>query len=176
MLNELREKYRLKMSRVSSLLKLGEVCEDIQSDYQELLTDTFKRSKSSCGDYTEINAIVSLKKLVLKRDRIIEYISENIIKPWEKASSEGENTSNQVYFENKLKKYLYILVEVVLECCGGKGRRVCYESYIVPEEDLLNPENCKFGGFRQEEVRYPCFLCCGVKNEVLVSTADVIHS
>lgn len=56
------------------------------------------------------------------------------------------------------------------------GRGLRYESYMVSEADLVNPKSPRFGGFRQAEVDNPCFVCRGVKNEVLVSTTDVIHS
>nr|YP_010555847.1 cytochrome c oxidase subunit II [Cryptonema producta]UYR95079.1 cytochrome c oxidase subunit II [Cryptonema producta] len=52
-----------------------------------------------------------------------------------------------------------------------------YDSYIVPESDFsAGGDLYSYGGFRQQEVTDPAFLCCGVKNEVLVSSADVIHS
>lgn len=52
-----------------------------------------------------------------------------------------------------------------------------YDSYIVPDDRLSSGERKVFGigGFRNQEVRDPCYLCCDEKNEVLVSTADVIH-
>nr|YP_010254932.1 cytochrome c oxidase subunit II [Venerupis aspera]YP_010455416.1 cytochrome c oxidase subunit II [Ruditapes variegatus]QUA05871.1 cytochrome c oxidase subunit II [Venerupis aspera]UUA63021.1 cytochrome c oxidase subunit II [Ruditapes variegatus] len=51
-----------------------------------------------------------------------------------------------------------------------------YDSYMVPEDELVDKGSSKYGGFRNQEVTEPCYLCLDVKNEVLVSTADVIHS
>lgn len=51
-----------------------------------------------------------------------------------------------------------------------------YDSYIVPEDVLL--EGDFFGlkrGFRNQDVRVPCYLVRSEKNEVLISTADVMH-
>lgn len=49
------------------------------------------------------------------------------------------------------------------------------ESYLVPEESLNFGGDMK-RGFRKHDVRTPCFLVYGEKNEVKVSTSDVIHS
>nr|YP_010555867.1 cytochrome c oxidase subunit II [Marcia japonica]UYR95099.1 cytochrome c oxidase subunit II [Marcia japonica] len=57
-----------------------------------------------------------------------------------------------------------------------KSVRLRFDSYMVMEEDLTNEMSSMFGGFRRGVVTNPCFLCCGVKNEVLVSTVDVMHS
>jgi hypothetical protein len=48
---------------------------------------------------------------------------------------------------------------------------------MVPEEELNRGKRniYNYGGFRNQEVRDPCYLCCEAKNEILVSTADVIH-
>lgn len=51
-----------------------------------------------------------------------------------------------------------------------------YDSYIIPE-DYLNDTNL-IGlktGFRNQDVRFPCYLVRREKNEVLVSTVDVFH-
>nr|QDO71841.1 cytochrome c oxidase subunit II [Macridiscus multifarius] len=63
------------------------------------------------------------------------------------------------------------------ELCLSGDWALRYDSYIVPEQDLSSGGNLySHGGFRQQEVSDPCYLCCNVKNEVLVSSADVIHS
>nr|YP_008854382.1 cytochrome c oxidase subunit II [Meretrix lyrata]AGR50828.1 cytochrome c oxidase subunit II [Meretrix lyrata] len=52
-----------------------------------------------------------------------------------------------------------------------------YDAYIVPEDLLL--ESDFFGlssSFRNQDVSVPCYLIRNEKNEVLVSTADVMHS
>lgn len=48
------------------------------------------------------------------------------------------------------------------------------ESYGVQERSLKQRAGFE-GGFRLQDVTSPCFLSLGVKNEVKVSTADVIH-
>merc|ERR1712150_36870 len=50
------------------------------------------------------------------------------------------------------------------------------DSYRVPEEELVDIGSKYFGGFRNQRASCDCLLACGVKNEVLVSSADVIHS
>nr|YP_009491819.1 cytochrome c oxidase subunit II [Dosinia altior]AWI67988.1 cytochrome c oxidase subunit II [Dosinia altior] len=51
-----------------------------------------------------------------------------------------------------------------------------YDSYMVPEENLVNGQLSLNSGFRNQDVGGPCFLAFGKKNEVLVSTSDVMHS
>lgn len=48
------------------------------------------------------------------------------------------------------------------------------ESYGVLAQNLTQDVGFN-GGFRNLDVTCPCFLAYGVKNEVIVSTADVIH-
>nr|AKE36677.1 cytochrome c oxidase subunit II [Meretrix lamarckii] len=52
-----------------------------------------------------------------------------------------------------------------------------YDSYLVSEDILSNGDF--FGlksGFRNQDVSVPCYLIRSEKNEVLISTADVMHS
>nr|YP_009498475.1 cytochrome c oxidase subunit II [Dosinia japonica]AWK60546.1 cytochrome c oxidase subunit II [Dosinia japonica] len=51
-----------------------------------------------------------------------------------------------------------------------------YDSYLVPESDLINGQLSLNSGFRNQDVSAPCYLAFGKKNEVLVSTSDVMHS
>jgi len=50
-----------------------------------------------------------------------------------------------------------------------------YDSYLVPEAELVNVESKEFGLFRNQSVGRSCLLAYGKKNEVLVITEDVIH-
>ncbi|YP_009827055.1 cytochrome c oxidase subunit II (mitochondrion) [Mercenaria mercenaria] len=52
---------------------------------------------------------------------------------------------------------------------------VKYDSYIVPESELSLDESDVLK-FRNQWVDNSCLLACNKKNEVLVSTADVMHS
>lgn len=51
-----------------------------------------------------------------------------------------------------------------------------YDSYGIPEEELEDAGIGWQGGFRNLDVRIPCFLGVGCKNEVLVTRGDVMHS
>nr|YP_010121801.1 cytochrome c oxidase subunit II [Callista chinensis]QRE83921.1 cytochrome c oxidase subunit II [Callista chinensis]QWM94240.1 cytochrome c oxidase subunit II [Callista chinensis] len=51
-----------------------------------------------------------------------------------------------------------------------------YDSYIVPEDYLESPMSSSNTGFRNQDVSIPCYLARGMKNEVVISTADVFHS
>nr|UJH93116.1 cytochrome c oxidase subunit II [Venus verrucosa] len=51
-----------------------------------------------------------------------------------------------------------------------------YDSYLVPETEMVDVESKEFGVFRNQAVGSSCLLACGKKNEVLVLTADVMHS
>nr|UUA63008.1 cytochrome c oxidase subunit II [Ruditapes philippinarum] len=53
-----------------------------------------------------------------------------------------------------------------------------YNSYTVPEEGLnMGKSNIyNYGGFRNQELGESRYLYCEVKNEILVSTSDVLHS
>nr|YP_002929378.1 cytochrome c oxidase subunit II [Meretrix petechialis]YP_003162828.1 cytochrome c oxidase subunit II [Meretrix meretrix]ABV53325.1 cytochrome c oxidase subunit II [Meretrix petechialis]ACU68434.1 cytochrome c oxidase subunit II [Meretrix meretrix] len=53
-----------------------------------------------------------------------------------------------------------------------------YDSYLVPEEFMIDRSlySLKSSGFRNQDVSAPCFLARSQKNEVLVHTADVMHS
>lgn len=51
-----------------------------------------------------------------------------------------------------------------------------YESFMIPEGSLSDRDCFRINrGFRNQDVTNPCFLIYGYKNEVLVSTADVMH-
>lgn len=59
----------------------------------------------------------------------------------------------------------------------GKAFVVREESFIVPDNEIIAETKIPFAsGFRNQDVRNPCYLARSVLNEVLVSTADVIHS
>nr|UJH93350.1 cytochrome c oxidase subunit II [Chamelea striatula] len=51
-----------------------------------------------------------------------------------------------------------------------------YDSYLVPESELVDVSSKEFGMFRNQDVSKSCLLACEKKNEVLVQTADVMHS
>nr|UJH93129.1 cytochrome c oxidase subunit II [Venus verrucosa]UJH93155.1 cytochrome c oxidase subunit II [Venus verrucosa]UJH93181.1 cytochrome c oxidase subunit II [Venus verrucosa]UJH93207.1 cytochrome c oxidase subunit II [Venus verrucosa]UJH93246.1 cytochrome c oxidase subunit II [Venus verrucosa] len=51
-----------------------------------------------------------------------------------------------------------------------------YDSYLVPESELVEGDSKEFGVFRNQAVGSSCLLAYGKKNEVLVLTADVMHS
>nr|QOE56582.1 cytochrome c oxidase subunit 2 [Antigona lamellaris] len=51
-----------------------------------------------------------------------------------------------------------------------------YDAYVVPESDLIDESSDKFGLFRNQSSSWSCLLAYEKKNEILVSTADVMHS
>nr|QLH90198.1 cytochrome c oxidase subunit II [Meretrix lusoria] len=88
---------------------------------------------------------------------------------------------------SKFGKFLSMLGEDYLECTVLRGIislylsgdwYLKYDSYLVPEEFMVDRSlySLKATGFRNQDVSAPCFLARNQKNEVLVHTADVMHS
>lgn len=144
-------------------------------NFNGALAYRFTARKSICGDFTHRVALRAVNSLTLEGDKIIHHIIGKVVQPWQELTlsgkilpSESFNTASSKHFKNFWADYL-------LRFINQKSKRLVFESYMVPERDLLDSRSSKFGGFRQADVRHPCFLCYGVKNEVLVSTADVMH-
>nr|YP_009455679.1 cytochrome c oxidase subunit II [Lutraria maxima]AUH21205.1 cytochrome c oxidase subunit 2 [Lutraria maxima] len=83
----------------------------------------------------------------------------------------GSNESFFKGFGSELGLYCRFFMHFVLSGVWS----VKSESYLVPEDSLSVGADMK-SGFRKQDVTTPCFLVYGEKNEVKVSTSDVMHS
>nr|YP_004072670.1 cytochrome c oxidase subunit II [Meretrix lusoria]ACV92123.1 cytochrome c oxidase subunit II [Meretrix lusoria] len=74
--------------------------------------------------------------------------------------------------------YRYTVLHGIISLYLSGDWYLKYDSYLVPEEFMIDRSlySLKSTGFRNQDVSAPCFLARNQKNEVLVHTADVMHS
>nr|YP_009491832.1 cytochrome c oxidase subunit II [Dosinia troscheli]AWI68002.1 cytochrome c oxidase subunit II [Dosinia troscheli] len=87
-------------------------------------------------------------------------------------NSEGESEN----FLMNIMKFNGSVLNCVAELFMKGDWFLKYDSYLVPEGDLVNGQLNLNSGFRNQDVSAPCYLAFNKKNEVLVSTSDVMHS
>nr|YP_003934252.1 cytochrome c oxidase subunit II [Paphia euglypta]ADB03050.1 cytochrome c oxidase subunit II [Paphia euglypta] len=132
------------------------------------LMHAWKLCGAACGGFSEMHALSALKDFLSCGREFILKCEDELIKPLESLLVSGFKEHSSI-----LDSLFLSMVETSVMDSEGELR---YDSYIMAEEQLTNLEEVGFGGFRRGDVSIPCFACCGVKNEVLVSTADVMHS
>lgn len=169
----LEEKHGIKIKRTIVLLEYLEKIRKGVESFMGRLEGAYRGSKAACGDYTELIALEIVNTVLMERNRLLKEIVR-IRSSWEKIISEDLKVFEKIY-GNLFNKVILELDERLFRRIVEGFRRVRYRSLLVEESDLVDRTNRKYGGFRKAEVTIPCFICRGVKNEVLVSTADVIH-
>nr|YP_005267051.1 cytochrome c oxidase subunit II [Paratapes textilis]AEH99628.1 cytochrome c oxidase subunit II [Paratapes textilis] len=170
----LQEKHGIKMNSTVTLLEYLEKMSMGVESFMSKLEGAYRGSKSACGDYTELMALEMVNSVLVESNSLFEEMA-SISSSWEKMISEDLKVFEAVY-GSLFNKVMLELDERLFSSMIEGFSRVRYSSLLVDESDLVNNTNSKYAGFRKAEVTIPCFMCRGVKNEVLVSTADVMHS
>lgn len=155
------------------------------------LTDGYKRRVSASGDFRKAKAIDRVNSFVkMSRDSLKEIVAigcqrdEVVFSSVNKLHIDPEKLDRLIVgednFLSKNQGNLGVLHKLYRKFTGevlhSKGCQLRYESYIVQDADLADTKGVMFARFRLGFVTNPCFMCRGVKNEVLVSTVDVMHS
>nr|YP_010410228.1 cytochrome c oxidase subunit II [Tapes dorsatus]URH16439.1 cytochrome c oxidase subunit II [Tapes dorsatus] len=170
MISELSMKYGCEFVSFKVLSWLEDMIKKEKQTLLESLTYAYKNSSCVTGPATEscasrwvevfgMGSDESLDKVVMQATLFQEAINKN-------------NKS----FTDQYKMSTDYLSNVLHSLLDLNGKSLRYDSYMVEEGDLTDESKSFFGGFRRGQVTNPCFLCCGVKTEVLVSTVDVMHS
>nr|QTF98757.1 cytochrome c oxidase subunit II [Ruditapes philippinarum] len=148
---------------------------EIHSEYfKAALSHAFYTQEAGKGYYTVLKMTeVTLEDFRRMGDSLMELVYKGVMVKWEESDYKGESKICEKVF-SVTGPWELGLWEI---CLKGEWF-LKYDSYMVPDDSLSSGESKVFGmgGFRSQEVSDPCYLCCDEKNEVLVSTADVIHS
>nr|YP_009000604.2 cytochrome c oxidase subunit II [Lutraria rhynchaena] len=107
----------------------------------------------------------------VNRDEAMESVFAYCLSTGELSSLLGGVDASLSAFGSELILYCRFYMHFVLSGIWS----VKSESYLVPEESLSVGADMK-SGFRKQDVTTPCFLVYGEKNEIKVSTSDVMHS
>nr|YP_005267064.1 cytochrome c oxidase subunit II [Paratapes undulatus]AEH99641.1 cytochrome c oxidase subunit II [Paratapes undulatus] len=170
----LEEKHGIKMKSTMVLLEYLEKMSKGVESFMGSLEGAYRGSKAACGDYTELMALEMVNTVLMESNSLLKEMV-SMSSSWEKMISEDLKVFEKTY-GNLFNKVMLELDERLFSSMVEGFSRVRYSSLLVEESDLVDSTNSKYGGFRKAEVTIPCFMCRGVKNEVLVSTADVMHS
>ncbi|YP_009305271.1 cytochrome c oxidase subunit II (mitochondrion) [Ruditapes philippinarum] len=174
MMSRLMSSYPGSFSSAYYYFLLMNIVEVHGSYFSSALKHAYKTMEAGSGYYTMQKTVeVVLEDFRLIGDSLMEMVFSSIFEKWLASNYSGETKiSNSV--SSVAGPWEMGLWELFL-----KGEWVLrYDSYMVPEEELNSGKSniYNYGGFRNQEVSDPCYLCCEAKNEILVSTADVMHS
>nr|YP_005267038.1 cytochrome c oxidase subunit II [Paphia amabilis]AEH99615.1 cytochrome c oxidase subunit II [Paphia amabilis] len=123
---------------------------------------------AACGDFSKLHALSAMSDFLESLWDLVLKCQGDLIKPFEELIVSSSKECSSVMDE--------VFNSVLQMDEEAKKEELRYDSYIMAEAQLIDSGEVEFGGFRRGDVSIPCFACCGVKNEVLVSTADVMHS
>nr|YP_010555854.1 cytochrome c oxidase subunit II [Marcia hiantina]UYR95086.1 cytochrome c oxidase subunit II [Marcia hiantina] len=178
----LQNEYGCEFNGLKILNKLEKIIEESKKELVKNLTHAYKSLNSVSGDYTKAYAASMANSFAKEAEFFVskvisEAMEDDLLSTnyalWDSNSKVSSKVNiDSLWYETHKNFFTNILTSVLL----SNGVRLRFDSYMVMEDDLSDLEKSTFGGFRRGLVTNPCFLCCGVKNEVLVSTVDVMHS